>query len=174
MPNIKPERSSVLTEFLSTRSGEAVTVGALGAVAYTAAVSLIGFIISFISQTVYPFSYSFISSPLHSYLPGIAVAPSLLPSLIFGALFTVAVYYFEKNIFYRRFHILLKAAFASVAATAFAFISNLLSYLSDVFSFFLYSVDPDELIWLFIYFYLISIALFALCDTIRRRIFVLP
>ncbi len=179
MPNIKHEHASKLGEFLSTRSGEIITVGILGAVAYTTAVSIIGSVISFISQTVYPFSYSFISSPLHSYLPRIAVSPTLPASIIFGASLTLALYYFEKNIFYRRFHILLKSGFASIAACSFVFVSNLLAFAAEIaglggIDLLFFTVETNELPLLFIYYYLLSIPLFSLCDLIRRRIFGLP
>ncbi len=179
MPNIKPEQTSKLSQFLSTAKGELLTVSVIGAIIFGFAVSLIGFVLNFISQTLYPFSYSFLSSPLHTYLPRIAVSPSLPASLLFGALFTVAVYYFEKNIFYRRFNILLKAIFSSIAACAFVFVSNLISALAevselDVVTIFLYSTEVSELPLLSIYYFLLSLPIFALCDGLRRRIFGLP
>ena len=179
MPNIKPERTRSISNFLSKRGGEITAVGAIGAVTYVLTVSLIGFVISFVSQAVYPFSYSFFTSPLHSYLPRVVVSPSPIASLIFGAAFTLAIYYFEKNIFYRRFHILIKAGFASIAACVALFISNLLSYVADQvgingIDLLFFKVDAGELPILFIYYYLLSIPLFSLCDLIRRQIFALP
>lgn len=179
MPNIKRERSSIISNFLSTRGGETTTVGVIGAISYASAVLLIGFVIGFVSQAVYPFSYSFFTSPLHSYLPRIVVSPSLIGSFIFGAALTIALYFFEKNIFYRRFHILLKAGFASIAACVAVFISNLLAYAAESFglneiNLFFYRADARELPILFIYYYLLSIPLFSLCDLIRRQIFALP
>ncbi len=179
MPNIKPEQAKKLSTFLSTSKGELLTVSVIGTIAYTFAVSLIGFVLSFISQTLYPFSYPFLSSPLHTFLPRIAVSPSLPATLLFGALMTAAVYYFEKNIFYRRFHIILKACFSSIAACVLVFVSNLISALAEAsglgaVAFFLYSTEVSELPLLFLYYFLISIPVFALCDAIRRKIFGLP
>lgn len=179
MPNIKPEQASKKSQFLSTSKGELMTVSVVGAVTYTFAVSLIGYILSFISQTLYPFSYSFLSAPLHTFLPQIAVSPPLAASLLFGALMTVGVYYFEKNIFYRRFHILLKVCFSSIAACVLVFVSNLIAALAEAagigaLSYILYSTEVSELPSLFLYYFLLSIPVFALCDAMRRKIFGLP
>lgn len=179
MPNIKPERTRTILNFLSTRGGEITAVGAIGAVSYVLSVSLIGFVIGFVSQAVYPFSYSFFTSPLHSYLPRVVVSPSPIASVVFGAAFTLAIYFFEKNIFYRRFHILIKAGFASIAACVALFLSNLLAYATERIGFggidlLFFSVEAGELPILFIYYYLLSIPLFSLCDLIRRQVFALP
>ena len=93
--------------------------------------------------------------------------------------FTLVIYYFEKNIFYRRFNLALKAGFASVAACVLVFVSSLVSILSDISGFdylslLFYSADVTELPALFIYYYLASLPIFFLCGQIRRRIFVLP
>jgi hypothetical protein len=98
---------------------------------------------------------------------------------IFAALLTLAIYYFEKNIFYRRINLTLKAGFASVAACVLVFISSLLSILADMgglgkFSRFFYTASVAELPALFIFYYLTSLPLFFVCGQIRRKIYALP
>jgi len=179
MPNIKPEKASGITFFLSTPRGEFITIVTVGALLYTLAVSLIGLTFRFVSETIYPFSYPFLSSPLHSFLPTIIISPPLFSSLLFGGAITVAIYYFEKNIFYRRFHITIKTAFSAIAACAAVFISSIILYLSEIISFnvfvpVLYSAEAHELPILFIYYYILSYPIFSLCDALRRRLFGFP
>lgn len=179
MPNIKPELRQGIGSFIHTRRGELVTVVVIGGILWALGTAAVGAALVFVSETLYPFSYSFINTPLHRYLPLIATEPKFIANLLFGSLFTLAVYTFEKNIFYRRFHIALKAVFASVAACAFVFVSGLISYLFElaglgIISLFLLESDAAELPALFIYFFLTALPLFSLCDGIRRRIFLLP
>ena len=175
MPRIKQEKSS----FIYTRTGEAVTVCAVGAITFTLMATVIGAIITFASNTVYPFSYPFIHSPLHSFIPDIALYPQIPATLFFSAIFTSSIYFFEKNIFYRRFHLALKAAFSAIAACVLVFISTLLSIICDMMglaflSSLFYSADVAELPILFIYYYLFSLPIFLFSDLIRRRVFALP
>lgn len=179
MPNIKAECTKRLGKLLATPSGELAIVAGIGAVAYTAATVLIGAGIVFVSDTLYPFSYTLINHPLHSTLPRIIISPPVAATLLFGTCATMTIYRFEKNIFYRRIHILIKSAFASVAATAFIYVSNLLRYLLEAeglgaASMLFYTAEVKELHWIIGYYYLLSMPLFALCDMIRRKIFVLP
>ena len=175
MPDIKRKRES----FLSTRHGEAITVSAVGAVAFTLIATVIGAVAKFVSTTLYPFSYPFLHTPLHSFLPEIALEVPLASTLLFAALFTSGIYYFEKNIFYRRINLALKAGFAAIGACALVYISTLFSILADtgglgLLSPFFYFADVNELPALFIYYYLTSLPIFFVCGQIRRRIFVLP
>ena len=175
MPNIKQKNEN----FLLSRTGEALTVSAAGAIFYTLLAITAGAVAEFGSTTLYPFSYPFMHSPLHAFIPRIALEPPMPATLIFAALFTLGIYYFEKNIFYRRFNLALKAGFAAVAACVLVFLSSLLSILADTaglafFSLFFYSADVIELPALFIYYYLASLPIFFICGQIRRRIFALP
>lgn len=175
MPIIKKEKRS----FLSSRAGEAVTVGITGAIFFTLITTVLGAAARFVSTTVYPFSYPFLHSPLHAFVPRIAITPPFPTTPIFASLFTLGIYYFEKNIFYRRFHLALKAAFASIAACVLVFVSSLLYILSNTagigfVKIFLYRADVNELPALFIYYYLTSLPVFFICGQIRRKIFALP
>jgi len=175
MPNIKDNKGS----FLFSRGGEIIAVSAAGCIIFTLLAIVVGTTAEFISTTVYPFSYPFLHSPLHSFLPGIVLDPPLLPTLIFAALFTLGIYYFEKNIFYRRISLALKAGFAAIAACSFVFISSLIMILADTGGLTLpstlfYLADVSELPALFIYYYLTSLPIFFVCGQIRRRIFSLP
>ena len=179
MPNIKPELRRGFRGYIHTRRGEALLVLSAGGFAWVLISATSGAIAVFVSETLHPFTYPFIHKPLHGYLPSVATQPRFFGNLIFGALFAFAVYTFEKNIFYRRFNLALKAFFASVVACAFVFISGLISYLFEFWGFgtlslFLLEADVSELPALAIYYYLAALFLFPLCDNIRRRIFLLP
>ena len=175
MPAIKRKHES----FLSTMYGEVITVTAIGALSFTLVATIVGVVAKSVSTTLYPFSYPFLHTPLHSFIPEIALDVPLVPTLIFAALFSLGIYYFEKNIFYRRINLALKAGFAAIAACSFVFISSLITILADVGgvslpSTLLYSADVNELPALFIYYYLTSLPIFFVCGQIRRRIFLLP
>ena len=175
MPNIKYKKGS----FLFSRGGEIMAVSVAGCIVFTLLAVVVGMTAEFVSTTVYPFSYPFLHSPLHSFLPKIVLDPPLISTLIFAALFSLGIYYFEKNIFYRRISLALKAGFAAIAACSFVFISSLITILADVGgvslpSTLLYSADVNELPALFIYYYLTSLPIFFVCGQIRRRIFSLP
>ncbi len=175
MPNIKQKNEN----FLLSRTGEALTVSGAGAVLFTIFAMTAGAVAEFVSTTLYPFSYPFMHAPLHAFLPRIALSPPLPATPIFAAILTLGIYYFEKNIFYRRFHLALKAGFAAVTACVLVFISSLLSILADMaelgfFSLFFYSADVTELPALFVYYYLASLPIFFICAQIRRRIYALP
>ena len=175
MPNIKDKKET----FFFSKGGEIITVSAAGCTIFTVLATAAGMIAEFASTTVYPFSYPFLHSPLHSFLPKIVLDPPLISTLIFAALFSLGIYYFEKNIFYRRISLALKAGFAAIAACSFVFISSLFTILVDVGgvslpSMLLYSADVNELPALFIYYYLTSLPIFLVCGQIRRRIFSLP
>lgn len=175
MPNIKRKHK----DFLYTKFGEELIVSISGAIVFTLIAVTSGWVATYASTTVYPFSYPFLHSPLHSLLPRLVQAPPIPATPIFAALFSLGIYHFEKNIFYRRFSLALKAGFASVAACTFVFISSLLSFISesvgiDMLGLFLYRADVGELPALFIYYYLTSLPMFFLSGQIRRRIFALP
>jgi hypothetical protein len=175
MPNIKYQNNS----FILSRTGEMLTVSCIGSTLFTLIAITLGTTVKYVSTTLYPFSYPFIHNPLHSFLPQIALNPPIPATPIFAALFTLAIYYFEKNVFYRRINLALKAGFASVAACALVFISNLLSILADMgglgmFSRFFYTANVAELPALFIYYYLTSLPLFFISGEIRRKIYALP
>lgn len=179
MPNIKPELRQGIRSFIYTRHGELILILTVGGVLWALAAATAGAVAVFVSETLYPFSYAFLHTPLHKFLPLIATEPNFFANMLFGSLFTLAIYSFEKNIFYRRFHLALKALFASVAACAFVFVSGLISYLFEsagvgILSFFLLEADVYELPALIIYYFFAALALFSLCDSIRRRIFLLP
>lgn len=179
MPNIKPELRRGFLGYIHTRQGETILVLTVGGVIWALGTAAAGTVAVFVSETLYPFSYAFFHTPLHEYLPTIATEPSFIANLLFGALFSLAVYTFEKNIFYRRFHLALKALFASVAACAFVFVSGLISYLFEIsglgaLGFLFLEAEANELPSLVIYYYITSLPLFALCDSIRRRIILLP
>lgn len=179
MPNIKPELRRGIQSYIHTRQGEIALVSVVGAVLFALGSAVVGYFLVFVSETLYPFSYSFIHKPLHSFLPRLVTEPRLIANLLSGWLLTLSVYFFQKNIFYRRFHLSLKALFSAVAACAFVFISSVISYLSeslgaDTLSMLFLEATAEELPWLIIYYYFASLPVFALCDTIRRRIFLLP
>lgn len=179
MPNIKPELRQGIRGYIFTRQGEMIFILIVGGVVWALGSAVAGAIAVFVSETLYPFSYAFFHMPLHGYLPMIATEPKLIANLFFGALWTIAVYNFEKNIFYRRFHLALKAFFASVAACAFVFVSSLISYVLEymgfgMLSFLFLEANASELLGLFVYYYLAAMPLFSLCDNIRRRVFLLP
>lgn len=175
MPNIKQKNVG----FFSSRGGEAITVSTLGALLFTLAAIAFGAVAKFASTTVYPFSYPFLHTPIHGFIPKIALDPPLPATPIFAALFTLGIYYFEKNIFYRRFHLAMKAGFAAVAACVLVFLSNLLSVLCEISGLraldgLFYSADVAELPLLFVYYYLASLPLFFISGQIRRNIYALP
>jgi hypothetical protein len=175
MPNIKQKHG----RFVDSRAGEAITVSASGALVFTLIAASLGAVAEFVSNTVYPFSYPFLHTPLHGFIPRIALRPPLPATLIFAALFTLGIYYFEKNIFYRRFHLALKACFAAIAACALVFVSNLLSAFCyilriEYLSFIFYSTNVAELPFFLVYYYLTSLPLFLLSGMIRRNIYALP
>ena len=175
MPDIKRKSKSLQ----SSSKIEALTVSASGAVLYTLWAISVGAVSEFVSTTVYPFSYPFLHSPLHSFLPRIALEIPLPATPIFGAVFSSGIYYFEKNIFYRRINLLLKAGFAAVGACALVFVSSLIPILAEAGGLTLphtlfYSADVGELPALFIYYYITSLPIFFFCGQIRRRMFALP
>lgn len=179
MPNIKPELRKGIGSFIHTRQGELALVLIVGGVLWTLGAAAVGAAIVFVSETLYPFSYVFVRTPLHGYLPLTVTEPKWTANLIFGSSFTLAIYTFEKNIFFRRFNLALKSVFASVAACAFVFVSGSISYLFEfvgagILSLFLFEADAPELPFLLIYYFLAALPLFSLCDGIRRRIFLLP
>lgn len=175
MPNIKQKSEN----FILSRTGEAITASVTGAVLFTLIAMTVGAAAEFVSATLYPFSYPFIHAPLHTFIPRIALSPPLPATLIFAAGLTLGIYYFEKNIFYRRFHLALKAGFAAVAACVIVFLSSLLSILADIaelgfLSSLFYSAEVTELPALYVYYYLASFPLFFICGQIRRKIYALP
>lgn len=175
MPNIKHRNEG----FIFSRMGEMLTVAFAGGVLFSLLAITVGMVSMFVSTTLYPFSYPFMHMPLHSFLPQIVLYPPITATSIFAALLTLAIYYFEKNIFYRRINLALKAGFASVAACVLVFISNLLSILADMgglgmISRFFYTANVAELPALFIFYYLTSLPLFFLSGQIRRKIYALP
>lgn len=179
MPNIKPELQKGIKGYIHTREGERTLVLTVGGLIWALGAAAIGAAAVFVSETLYPFSYSFLHAPIHGYLPTVATAPGFAANLLFGALFSLSIYTFEKNIFYRRFHLALKALFASVAACAYVFVSGLVSYFLEsagfsALSLLFLTAEAVELPMLLVYYYIASLPVFALCDNIRRRIFLLP
>ncbi len=174
MANIKPEAGGRLRNFWNSREGEIACVLVIGGILWTAGATVVGYTVSYISNVIYPFSYMFVHAPLASFLPRTATAPPLIGNLIFGALFSLAIYMFEKNIFYRRFHLALKAAFAAVAACVFVFLSRLLLILIGIDTDIFITAEATELPQLFIYYYIASLPVFALSRLIRREIFLMP
>lgn len=169
MPYIKQREKSPVKMFLSSGWGEALTAAILGGAFRTVVALSFVRICVFVSDTLYPFTYPFLRTPLHSWLPDTVLESSLIYEIAFSAVFAVLIYYFEKNIFYRRFHILLKTSFAALAACVFVFTLGLLSPFIPV-----PEVYATELPSLFIYHYLTLLPLFLFSDAVRRRIFVLP
>lgn len=179
MPNIKPELRSGVRNFIETRQGETLLVMTVGAVFWYLFSFLAGRLAVFVSETLYPFTYAFFHTPLHAYLPEIVTETKFAAELIFGALFSAAIYTFEKNIFYRRFRLPIKAIFASVAACTFVYLSGAFLLLLERAGFFgaslfLLGADAGELPALLLYYGIASLPVFYLCDTVRRRIFKLP
>ncbi len=173
MANIKPERRKNIRSLISSSLGEATTVSTVGAIGWVISAMAVGYTIRYISGSVYPFSYMLIHSPLHTFLPRSVYDPEFIADLIFGAAFTATIYYFEKNIFYRRYHISLKAMFAAVAGCVFVFVTGLISH-AGILPFLFHNTVATELPWLFLYYYLMSLPVFALCNLIRREIFLFP
>lgn len=169
MPYIKQKEESPIKLFLSTRWGETLTVAILGGIFRTFIALSFVRICVFVSETLYPFTYPFFRAPLHSWIPGAVVESNLIYEITFSVVFALLIYYFEKNIFYRRFHIVLKTAFASVAACVYVFVFGLLSAFIPI-----PELYATELPSLFIYHYITLLPLFLFCGLIRRRIFVLP
>ncbi len=173
MPNIKPEQKNFFAKHIRSAKGEAVCVALTGALAWSIGAASVGFALRYISRLVYPFSYMLIHAPLHTFLPSAVRDPVFSANLLFGAAFSLAVYYFEKNIFYRRFHISLKAMFAAVAGCAFVFAAGLISH-AGILPFLFHYTEALELPWLFLYYYLMSLPVFGLCDLLRREVFLMP
>ncbi|MGM9642032.1 MAG: hypothetical protein ACI3XI_02365 [Eubacteriales bacterium] len=173
MPNIKPENEKKSLLWLGTVKGEAVTVAAIGGSLWAFGAALVGYFIRYISQLFYPFSYQIVPVPLHTLLPSVISEPNFTANLLFGMLFALGIYFFEKNIFYRRFNLMLKAAFASVAACLYVFLSGMISHYG-IFGYLFMSAEAQALPTLFVYFFLASQPLFVLCNTIRREIFLMP
>ncbi len=179
MPNIKPELKSKTERFLNTRAGEFCLVSTSSAALWALSAEIFARIARFVSNTLYPFTYPFFHTPLHGFLPRIAYQPPFAANLIFGALFGYTVYRFEKNIFYRRLHKALRAAFGSVAACVFVFLSGLLAIADEAYGFDLLSSlllrsDATELPMLFVYYFFATFGITAYCDAVRRRVFLLP
>ncbi len=173
MPNIKPEQTKKFSSFLHSTNGEALTVALTGALSWAIGAAVVGYALRYLSTLIYPFSYMLLHSPIHTFLPRAVSYPSFLANLLFGAAFASAVYYFEKNIFYRRFHISVKALFAAVAGCVFVFVTGLISH-AGFLPFLFHYTDALELPWLFLYYYMMSLPVFALCNLIRREIFLFP
>lgn len=169
MPYIKPREESKIKIILSSRYGEAATVAILGGAFMTFSSTLFVKLCVFVSETLYPFTYPFFHTPLHSWLPDAVLRSSLIYEFIFSVIFSILIYYFEKNIFYRRFHLALKTAFAAIAACVFVFVIGLFSSFLPI-----PEIYATELPSLFIYHYLTLMPLFLFCDLIRRRIFLMP
>lgn len=178
MPNIKPELKSKTARFLSTSSGEFCLVTLSCAAVWSLSAEIFARIALFVSETLYPFTYPFFHTPLHGFLPRLAYHPPFAANLIFGAFFGYAVYRFEKNIFYRKLHKALRAAFGSVAACVVVFLSGLLAFIDGagfgLLSPFLLQADAPQLPMLFVYYFFATFGITAYCDAIRRRVFLLP
>lgn len=179
MAIIKPERHNKTARFLNTLEGEFCLVAASSALIWALSSEIFARLALFVSDTLYPFTYPFFHTPLHGFLPQIAYRPPFAANLIFGAFFGYAVYRFDKNLFYRRLNKIIRAAFGSVAACVFVFISGLLAFadvqyalgfLSPV----LLQADTAELPMLFIYYFFATLGITAFCDSLRRRVFLLP
>ncbi len=178
MPNIKPEMKSKTERFINTREGEFCLVTVSTAVVWALSAEIFARLAFFVSDTLYPFTYPFFHTPLHGFLPQIANQPPFAANLLFGAFFGYAVYRFEKNIFYRRLHKILRAAFGSVAACVFVFLSGLLALVDGagfgLLSPLLLQADVPELPMLFVYYFFATLGITAYCDAVRRRVFLLP
>lgn len=169
MPYIKPRGESPFKLFLSTRWGEIISVAILGGV-FRAFISILFVkLCVFISKTLYPFTYPFFHAPLHSWIPDAVLESDLIYEITFSIIFALLIYYFEKNIFYRRFPLVLKSAFAALAGCVFVFIFGLFSSFLHI-----HAIYATELPSFFIYHYLTLMPLFLFCDLIRRKIFLLP
>ena len=179
MPLIKPETRKPINVFLSSQKGEALILLFSGGAFWSIWIYITGGIIRYVSGLIYPFTYIILPLPLDEYLPQLMISPSLGVSFFFGALLAFYIYRFEKNVFFRRIHILLRALFAAIAASAFVFICSVAvillsdSGIAQIVSFFP-KAAPIELPALLILLYLYSFPLISLCDLIRRRIFILP
>lgn len=173
MPNIKPEKERKALLWLDTVKGEAITVAALGGSIWAFGAALGGYVIRYISELFYPFSYQFVHIPLHQLLPNVISEPNFTANLLFGMLYAPSIYFFEKNIFYRRLNIAIKALFAAVAACLYVFLMSFFSYFG-ILGYFFMAAEAQALPALFVYYYLSSLPLFALCNTIRREIFLMP
>lgn len=169
MPYIKPRNESPIKIFLSSQYGEAATIAILGGIFRSFISILFIKICVFVSETLYPFTYPFFHTPLHSWLPDAVLKSSLIYEFIFSVIFSLLIYYFEKNIFYRRFHLAIKTAFAAVAACVYVFVAGLFSSFLPI-----PVIYSNELPGFFIYHYLTLLPLFLFCDYIRRRIFLMP
>lgn len=169
MPYIKPRAASRFKIFLSSREGELCLVTVIGGLFQTVLSAFTVRLCVFVSETLYPFTYPFFHTPLHAFLPESVTETNLIYSAVFSALFAVLIYYFEKNIFYRRFPLFLKVAFASVAACVYVYILGLFSVFIPI-----PTPEAGDLLALFVYNYLTLIPLFLFSDQIRRRIFMLP
>ncbi len=169
MPYIKPREESPIKLFLSTRWGEALTAATLGGVFHTVIAVAFVRLCVFVSDTLYPFTYPFFHAPLHSWIPDAILKSNLIYQIAFSVTFSLLIYYFEKNIFYRRFPLVLKTAFAALAGCVYVFVFGLFSAFPPI-----HEVYATELPALFIYHYLTLLPLFLFCDQIRRRIFLLP
>ncbi len=169
MPYIKQREESPIKLFLSTRWGEALTAALLGGIFHTFIAVLFVRLSVFISETLYPFTYPFFRAPMHSWIPDAVLKSNLIYEITFSVIFAILIYYFEKNIFYRRFPLVLKTAFASIAGCVYVFVLGLFSAFLPI-----PELYATELPALFIYHYLTLLPLFLFCDFIRRRIFVLP
>lgn len=179
MPNIKPEERSKFALFLNSREGEFCLVALSCAALWALSAEIFARIAIYISDTLYPFTYSFFHTPLHAFLPRLAYQPPLAANLLFGAAFGYTVYLFEKNIFYRRMSILLRAAFGAVAACVIVFLSGLLGFADEAVSLgllspLLLSAEANELPMLLAYYFFATIEITAYCDAVRRRVFLLP
>jgi hypothetical protein len=169
VPYIKQKEESRIKLFLSTRWGEALTAAVLGGIFHAFISDLFVKLSVFASETLYPFTYPFFHAPLHSWIPETILNSHIIYQLIFSSGFALLIYYFEKNIFYRRFHLGLKTAFAAIAACVAVFVVGLFSYVLPI-----PEIYSAELPGLFIYNYLTLLPLFLFCDCIRRSIFALP
>lgn len=169
MPYIKPREESPFKLFLSTRWGEIVSVAILGGVFQTFISILFVKLCVFISETLYPFTYPFFHAPMHLWIPEAILNSNLIYEIFFSVIFSLLIYYFEKNIFYRRFPLVLKTSFAALAGCVYYFVFGLFSSFLPV-----AEIYATELPSLFIYHYITLLPLFLFCDGIRRRIFILP
>lgn len=169
MPYIKQREESRIKLLLSTRWGEVLTVTILGGIFHTFIAELFIKVCVFVSETLYPFTYPFFHAPIHSWIPTVVLESNPIYQIIFSVIFALLIYYFEKNIFYRRFPLVLKTAFASIAGCVYVYIFGIFSAFLTI-----HEIYATELPSLFIYHYLTLLPLFLFCDFIRRRIFILP
>lgn len=179
MPNIKPEEMNRAARFIYTREGEFCLVAASCGLLWALAAELFAKLALFVSKTLYPFTYPFFHTPLHEFLPTVGHSPSFAANLIFGAFFGYALYFFEKNIFYRRIPKPIRAMFGSIAACVIVFISGLIAFADDSYglgllSFLFLSAEPDQLLHLLGYYFFAVLCITSFCDTIRRQVFLLP